>query len=109
MSGNVSPAHSRRATATVRLLSLSFILSQGNRTHQYRYRQKPSHIRTPPWNDGRVRAVYRAAPYRHRATSSSRLRGRKASDGQGFVLKHLEDGVQFGDLQEIVHTLGEVQ
>src|SRR6266567_8065124 len=56
-----------------------------------------------------MRAAYRAAQSRRRATSSGRLRRRKASDGRAFVLKHLKDGVQFGDLQQIVHTPGEVE
>ncbi len=33
----------------------------------------------------------------------------EALDRRGFVIFHVEDGVQFGDLQQVVHLLGEVE
>src|SRR5271155_4405942 len=33
----------------------------------------------------------------------------KALDRGGFVIFNVEDGIQFGDLQQVVHLLGEVQ
>ena len=34
---------------------------------------------------------------------------REAVYGRGFILKRLEDRVQLGELQKIMHALGEVQ
>src|ERR1035441_7939631 len=39
----------------------------------------------------------------------SRLSHGEAGYGRGLVLKRLEDCIQLGDIQKIVHTLGEVQ
>jgi hypothetical protein len=33
----------------------------------------------------------------------------EALDRGGFVIFHVEDGIQFGDLQQVVHLLGEVE
>ena len=33
----------------------------------------------------------------------------EALDRGGFVVFHVEDGIQFGDLQQVVHLLGEVE
>src|ERR1035441_2986933 len=59
--------------------------------------------------DARAGCSYRPRMPLPSMTVRAGLSHREAAYGRGLILKHLEDGVPFGELQKIMHALGEVQ